>query len=145
MVAPTPPGDGWKGVDPDQWRTLAEDLTTDRPPVIRPTRVTQHGPSVRIREARVLGGTPAPTEPPTLWEREPWLTVKSAPRLFAYGVPVVLLVGVVVGFWLSGFDVRTGLLAALALHAVGIAAIYGLAHRWRIDPLREHGPESRGH
>lgn len=144
MVAPLTPGDGWKGADPDQWRILSDDLAGDRPQVIRPSRINQHGPSVRTRDARVLGGTPVPADPPTVWEREPWLTVKSAPRLFAYGVPLVLLVGVIVGFWLFGLDHRTGLLAALAIDALGIAGIFGLAQRRRMDPLREHQPGGGG-
>jgi len=79
-------------------------------------------------------------EPPTVWEKEPLLTVKSAPRLFAYGVPVVLVLGLLVAFALQTIDIRTAVLAALGVQALGIAGIYGVAQRRRTDPLKKRLP-----
>ncbi len=142
METPNSPQDGWSGSDPDRWRLPPEDFKRGLgAPAKRPR--TRPRPSPRRSApgtSRVLGGTYAPTEPPTVWEREPLLTVKSDLRLFAYGVPIVLVLGAVLAFVLRTVDLPTALLSGLAFQAVGIAGLYGIAQRRRTDPLKKHLP-----
>ena len=146
MASPVTPGEGWTGSDPDVWRYPREELHGDVQS--RPRRRRNRAPigrSVRDRELKVLGWNQGSAEPPTVWDKEPLLTVKSAPKLFGYGVPAIVVVGIGMLVIVAAVSLKWAFLLSFVVQAVGIATLYGIAHRRRSDPLTKHLPgyESR--
>lgn len=144
MVSPVTPGEGWSGSDPEVWRLPPDGRGRD---LATPPKRIRHRPPSQKRQAaqkelRVLGWNSGSAEPPTAWDKEPLVTVKSAPKLFAYGIPSVLVVGLIMVLSLWTYDLKTALLVSLSFQAAGFAGIYGIAQRRRADPLRKHLPGS---
>ena len=103
----------------------------DRP--IEPS-VRHHAP----KEARVLGGSEEAVDSDSVWDREPLTTMRAERRLFRVALPLILLLGLVLGFILLRFGLQVALIGMLIIQTGGFFAIYVLAQRRRMDPLRRH-------
>jgi uncharacterized membrane protein len=67
-----------------------------------------------------------------LRDEEPFLTMRSAPRRFGVGVPVVFLGAIGVGMLLAGWNLAAGLAAMLVTQTGGFLWLYLPALRRRL-------------
>jgi hypothetical protein len=70
----------------------------------------------------------------SLWDQEPFATFRSEPKRFAVGIPVVFLVGALVGALLMRRSIQLALGAQLGLQTLGFLWLYVPAFRRRNHP-----------
>ena len=65
-----------------------------------------------------------PGQPSSLWAREPFATFRAEPRLFAIGLPIVFVVGAVVGAVFMRESLQVALASQLAIQTLGFLWLY---------------------
>jgi len=142
---PQAPLGGWSEQDPDGWKRSQKfeggDVEVGR--VQPPEPTLGHQPPAPARE-RILGGGERRPGPVSAGQREPLLTLNSAPKLFGWAIPLCVVAGFIAVWAVRGYDPFWATFAGIAVAALGFVGTFVFAQRRRIDPMRAHGPDVSG-